>query len=145
MALLSKRCVYGLRAVLYVVARQEGRDYVPIGEIAEALGASFHFLTKILQDLTEQGLMLSSRGPAGGVMLTRSAREITVLELIESLDGPELFSECVLGLGGCGERKPCPLHASWAAQRKALRTLFAHATLGELGHKTLEAGLRLAD
>ena len=89
--------------------------------------------------------MVSSRGPAGGVALTRAAHEIKVLELIEGLDGPDIFRECVLGLDGCGARKPCPLHAGWTVQRKALRELFSKATLSEMGLETLESGLRLAD
>lgn len=143
MALLSKRSEYGLRAVLYLVTRQENRPYVSIREISESLGVSFHFLTKILQQLTEGGLLQSYRGPTGGVTLTRHPSTVTVLHLIEHLEGPELFSSCALGLEGCGERTPCPLHAVWVDQRKALRQLFSGATLAELGEKTVQSGLRL--
>ena len=144
MALLSKRCVYGLRATLYLVAHQEGRGYVSIKDIAEALEVSFHFLTKILQQLTEGGFLLSSRGSTGGVMMARPAGEISVLDVIECLDGPDLFQACVLGMEGCNERKPCPLHASWVSHRAELYKLFSHTTLDALGRETLELSLRLA-
>lgn len=145
MGLLSKRCEYGLRAVLFLVSQRERRPYVSIREISEALDVSFHFLTKILQQLTEGGLLTSYRGPTGGVALAREARSVTVLHLIECLEGPDLFKSCVLGLEGCGERKPCPLHGAWVSQRKALRDLFSQATLADLGHQTVQAGLRLGN
>ena len=144
MALLSKRCVYGLRATLYLVAHQEGQGFVSIKDIAEALAVSFHFLTKILQQLTEGGFLLSARGPSGGVMMARPAKEISVLDVIECLDGPDLFQACVLGLEGCNDHKPCPLHASWASHRAELHRLFSRTTLNQLGRETLELSLRLA-
>ena len=113
MGMLSKRCEYGLRAVLFLVAQRERRPYVSIREISDTLDVSFHFLTKILQALTEGGLLTSYRGPSGGVALARDAHEITVLNLIDCLEGPDLFRSCVLGLEGCCSRKPCPLHAYW--------------------------------
>lgn len=143
MGLLSKRCEYGLRAVLFLVAQREQRPYVPIREICDTLDLSFHFLTKILQQLTEHGLLTSYRGPTGGVALARDPRTVTVLDLIQCLEGPELFQSCVLGLDGCGDRKPCPLHAAWVGQRKALKDMFSRTSLAEIGKETLLAGMRL--
>lgn len=143
MGVLSKRCEYGLRAVLFLVAQRERRPYIAIREISDALDVSFHFLTKILQALTEGGFLTSYRGPSGGVALAREAHEITVLDLVECLEGPDLFRSCVLGLDGCGSRKPCPLHAEWTVQRKALRDMFSRTSLDALGKKTAADGLRL--
>lgn len=145
MSLLSKSCVYGMRAVLYVAGQPAGSRHVAISEIAKQLGLSFHFLTKILQGLTERGILLSYRGPRGGVALGRPADQITLLDIVEALDGKELFSSCILGLEGCGERKPCPLHRQWARQRAALRKALAGARLGTVGRQTQAGGFRLAD
>jgi Rrf2 family transcriptional regulator, iron-sulfur cluster assembly transcription factor len=145
MSLLSKSCVYGLRAAVYVVAKQDGRPYVSIREIADDLGISFHFLTKILQQLTESGIMLSYRGPKGGVALAKPAAKVSLMQVIESLDGPGVLRSCILGLEGCGDRKPCALHKEWASRRGELRDLFARSSLADVGRHTLEDGLRLAD
>lgn len=145
MALLSKRCVYGLRAAVFVAARPAGSPYVSIREIADELGLSFHFLTKILQQMTEAGFMESYRGPSGGVALAKDPRRISLLDLIDCIDGKTLFTECILGLKGCGERRPCPLHAEWVTRRAALRSLFERASLADVGQQTLEDRLRLAD
>jgi Rrf2 family protein len=145
MSLFSKSCTYGLRAVLFVVGKQGQRPFVPIHEIADHLGLSFHFLTKILQKLTEDGLMISYRGPKGGVTLAQPAREVSLMQIIESLDGPDLFTSCVLGLEGCGDRKPCPLHKRWTEERARLKKVFEGATLAEVSRRAVSADLRLAD
>lgn len=145
MTFLSKACAYGLRAVLYVAAHRGGRDYVPIREIADELGLSFHFLTKILQQLSERGLMISYRGPRGGVALARHPARITLLQVVEAIDGAELFSSCVLGLARCGERRPCPLHKAWVGERTTLRRIFERATVDSLAGEVNGRALRLSD
>ena len=129
--LLSKSAEYGIRATLYLTSlKQEG--YVSIRAISDELGISFHFLTKIFQKLTLAGLLRSFRGPNGGVALARPADQITLMDLVVALDGPALFTECMLGLPGCGERKPCPLHDAWRAERERLKTLFESTTLAAM-------------
>ncbi len=82
MEMLSGSCIYGLRAAIYVAAHTSNDSYVSIREISEKLGISFHFLTKILQRLTEGGVMKSHRGPGGGVTLARPAARISILEIV---------------------------------------------------------------
>ncbi|RMF85180.1 MAG: Rrf2 family transcriptional regulator [Nitrospirae bacterium] len=142
--LLSKACDYGLRAAVYVAARGKGR-YVPIAEVAEALGISFHFLTKTLQVLTQHQLLTSSRGPKGGVALARPAESITLRQVIEALDGSGLFERCVLGLDYCGDDDPCPLHDQWRAVRQQMVQLFGETTLASLAEAMEADGLRLTD
>ena len=129
--LLSSACEYGLRAAVYVASLDED-GHVPIRRISEALDISAPFLTKVLQQLTENGFMTSLRGPKGGVALARPPSEITIADVVTSIDGDALFTECVLGLPGCGEEAPCPLHEKWGAERARLAALFASLTLADL-------------
>lgn len=145
MSLLSKSCVYGLRASLYVAGFGGERKFVPIHEIAEQLDISFHFLTKILQQLTGAGILESYRGPSGGVMLAKPADEVSLLNIVSAIDGDAVFSECVLGLAGCGTHAPCPLHESWSAQRGKLLAALEGATLESLRDPVKAAELRLHD
>jgi Rrf2 family iron-sulfur cluster assembly transcriptional regulator len=140
--LLSKSCEYGLRATLHL-ASLDRSGYVSIREISDELDISYHFLTKIFQKLTQAGLLTSLRGPNGGVMLARPTHEITVMELVLAIDGADLFTECVLGLPGCGEQKPCPLHNAWAVERERLRLLFENRTLADLATDLKTLDLRL--
>ncbi|QXD16121.1 Rrf2 family transcriptional regulator [Rhodocaloribacter litoris] len=141
--LLSKSAEYGLRATLYLTAL-EPEGYVAIREISKELDISFHFLTKILQKLTEAGLIRSFRGPKGGVALARSPDRITLYDIVVAIDGPELFTECVLGLPGCGEHRLCPLHDAWRVERGRLQALLTGTTLATLAARIREEGLRLA-
>ena len=141
--LLSKSSEYGIRASLYLASREESQ-FVSIREISLKLDIPFHFLTKIFQKLTRVGLMKSFRGPNGGVALMRPAEEISLRDIIAAIHGSTLFTECVLGLPGCGHDKPCPLHASWGVVREQMETLFAGQSLADGADKMRVLDLRLA-
>lgn len=128
--------------MLYL-ASLDATEYVSIRSISEALHISFHFLTKTFQKLTDAGLLVSQRGPAGGVRLARPARQITPLEILVAIDGPALFTECVLGLPGCGNEKPCPLHEEWAAERSRLASMFETVSLADLSRGFRNGAYRL--
>ncbi|MEX0648852.1 MAG: Rrf2 family transcriptional regulator [Balneolaceae bacterium] len=140
--LLSKSCVYGLRASLYLASRGS-EEYVPIRTLSDKLEISFHFLTKILQQLTAEGLLESFKGPNGGVRLTRPGNEVPIIEVVIAIDGPGLFTDCALGLPGCGHAKPCPLHDKWADTRDGIREMFEKTTLTDLAKKGKAENLRL--
>jgi len=136
--MLSKSCEYGLRATLYL-ASLDHEGYTSIGTISEELDISFPFLTKIFQKLNEAGLLTSQRGPNGGVALTDAPDDIALYDIVVAIDGDDLFEECVLGLPGCGEAEPCPLHDPWSEKRKEVETMFRNATLAELPDMRLAA------
>lgn len=138
--ILSNACEYSLRATIYLAALDDDR-YVPIREISGKLGISFQFLTKVFQQLTRAGLMTSYRGPTGGVKLTASPAEVSVLDIVLAVDGPGLFRECILGLPGCGARVPCPLHNNWSVERERLRTLFSETSLKDVAEGLSLSGL----
>ena len=140
--LLSKSCVYGLRASLFLATRKNG-EYVPIRKMSDKLEISFHFLTKILQQLTSEGIMESFKGPNGGIRLSRDGKEIPLVDIVVAIDGPELLTECALGLPGCGTKNPCPLHDKWAETRDSIRDMLEHTTLTELVEKGEAENLRL--
>lgn len=132
MNFLSKRCVYGLRATIYVAAYGQARPFIPIREVAQKLDISFFFLTKILQQLTANGLMEASRGPRGGVALGRDAEQRSVMDVVETLDGRGQMKACILGLAACSHRRPCPIQVAWSRQRATLFAVLEHTTLADL-------------
>ncbi|HMO04784.1 MAG TPA: Rrf2 family transcriptional regulator [Kiritimatiellia bacterium] len=144
MSLISKSCEYGLRATLYIAARR-GDDYVSIRDISRDLDISFHFLTKILQKLTQHGILKSYRGPSGGVALARPVKSVSLLDVVQAIEDRELFTSCVLGLNECGEKTPCPLHAQWAQERARIQRMFRGTTLDKLAKPIAEGTLRLAN
>lgn len=142
MALLSKSCVYGIRATILMAIKIDS-DYISIKDIAKELNLSAHFLTKILQQLTFSGIVLSHRGPKGGVKFSRPIKEIKLIEIVAAIDGLSLFEECALGLQGCGKATPCPLHDKWSKHKVVLRELFETENLDKLATNVKDAGLRL--
>lgn len=129
--MLSKSCEYGLRAALYL-ASLDREGYVPIRSVSDELDISFPFLTKIFQQLNDAGLLTSHRGPKGGVALTKRPEEIPLYDIVVAIDGRDLFEECVLGLPGCGEAEPCPLHDRWSEEKERIERVFREKTLAEL-------------
>ncbi|WP_199222861.1 RrF2 family transcriptional regulator [Rhodohalobacter mucosus] len=142
--LLSKSCVYGLRASLYLASKDED-EFTPIKIMSEKLEISFHFLTKILQQLTADGLLESFKGPKGGVKLTKPGSKIALIDVVLAIDGPRLLTECVLGLPGCGLKNPCPLHDKWAVTRDSIRVMLQNTTLKDLAEKGKLENLRLTE
>ncbi len=113
--------------------------------MARELNISFHFLTKILQRLTEAGLLESARGPAGGVRLARPASRINLEEIVSVLEGEAFFSKCLLGLPECSGRNPCPLHQQWQTTREQLQRMLKAASLSKLAKQVRAGHIRLAD
>jgi Rrf2 family protein len=143
MRLLSKTCIYGIRAALYLASLEPEKAYIPIRQISEYLQLSFHFLTKIFQILTNHDIVISYRGPNGGVSLAKPANEIKLIDVILAIEGEEFFTGCVLALPSCNEEEPCPLHKYWSATRDSLKSIFEETTLAELKDRIETEGLRL--
>lgn len=145
--LLSKSCEYAIRTALHLAAATPasgGASYVAVREISDALNIPYHFLAKTVQTLTQVGLFASMRGPQGGLALARPADQIRLEEIVLAVDGPAIFRACVLGLPGCGDRKPCPLHDEWAPARERVRRMFADATLADTAERIQTGEFRLA-
>ena len=129
--LLSKTCAYAIRATIYLAIQKE-KQFVPIKEIAETLNLSFHFLTKIFQTLTKADFLESVKGPKGGVSLKKQPSETTIFDVIQIIDGKDIFNECVLDLPGCSDETPCPMHNTWGQLRKDLNKMLKTKTLESL-------------
>lgn len=141
--ILSKSCIYGIQSAIYVAAH-DADGYVSISQIASELQISFHFLTKVLQQLTQEGIMNSYRGPRGGVALAKNKADISLYDLVAAIDGTAIFTECMLGLPGCGVAEPCPAHDHWTRLRVELTGIAKRLSLKDLGDKASELNVRLA-
>jgi Rrf2 family iron-sulfur cluster assembly transcriptional regulator len=140
--LLSKSCNYGIRATIYLAIHHD-RKFIPIKEVANAQNISFHFLTKILQMLTKSGYINSIKGPHGGVSLKGDPDKLTVYDIILAIDGTKIFDECVLGLPGCSDKNPCPLHRIWRVVKEELRSELKSESISDLARQIKEGTIRL--
>lgn len=136
--MLSKSCQYALRAVVYIAEESSSNQLVGAQQMADDLQIPKHFLSKILQQLSRNKLISSTKGPNGGFYLTRENELVTIDRIIEVIDGPGLFTACVLGLPCCSSDHPCPLHAQAVDYRGGLYRKLKNLTIREL---TLVTGL----
>ncbi len=120
---LTREADYGIRSVLYL-SRQPFKKVSFVNEISEEYRIPRSFLAKILQKLVKAKIVRSYRGVKGGFSLARQAREITVLEVLEAIEGKLALNVCVSDKKKCTFSKHCPSHFLWLnVQAKVVETL----------------------
>ena len=91
------------------------------------------FLGKILQSLAKHKLLSSTKGPHGGFGLGKDSYQISLMDIVDIIDGQDDFNSCVLGLHTCTrEEMHCPIHRNYASIREQLKELFQHENVGAL-------------
>jgi Rrf2 family transcriptional regulator, iron-sulfur cluster assembly transcription factor len=137
--MLSNSCRYGIRAVIYVASHTSGENKIGIKQISADLDLPTPFLAKILQQLARQKILDSSKGPHGGFSLLKDPRNITLLDIVNTIDGYDTFTNCIMHKGTCegvaSEKKICPLHDDYEKTRADLIKLFSKKTIYELVRK----------
>jgi Rrf2 family protein len=116
---ITKQADYALRAVRYLSRLPEGEK---ASTSAIAIGEKIppSFLAKIISQLSIAGILHTARGARGGVYLSRSSKDISMLEVIEAIDGPIIFNECTVNPKICEFSKSCALHKVWCETRNDL-------------------------
>lgn len=132
----SKKCEYGLQAVLYMAAKEAG-CVCPSDEIARKLKIPKEFVSKILQNLTDSGIVDSKKGKSGGFMLAKDPSKIRLIDIVAAIDGLDIFNSCVLGFPSCSPDKPCPVHHKWGELRSKAYEMLASETLDKFKEKTI--------
>ncbi|MBN8581384.1 MAG: Rrf2 family transcriptional regulator [Anaerolineae bacterium] len=115
---ITRQADYAVRAVLHLARSGDTRTATSV--IAEEQKIPPSFLAKIISQLSIAGLLHTSRGARGGVTLARQAGEITLLEVIEAIDGPIQLNECVGNTNTCSFDKDCPLRPVWCEAQEEL-------------------------
>lgn len=120
---LSKGAEYAVRGMLHLSLKPQG-ETSDIEEISREAHVPAAYLAKIFQALARKGFVHSFRGPDGGFSLSRPPREITLLEIIETMEGPIYLNDCLIRPGFCQRDNICPVHDVWKeAQSKFLQHL----------------------
>jgi Rrf2 family protein len=130
--MLSKSCEYAIRGVAYIALNSEEDKRIGIKEIADELDLPAPFLAKILQTLVKAKILTSIKGPNGGFLLNRNPQKVTLLDVVEIIDGIETFRKCAIGLKKCSDHKPCPIHSEAKIYRDGLREVLAQKTLDKV-------------
>lgn len=130
MELIKRNSDYALRALVMMAANGPERAH-QVGRLAEDAGVPEGFLRKTFQRLYRAGIVSSKRGPAGGFSFAKEPADITVLEVLEAIQGPVAVNKCFLG-NGCGNKGTCKLRKSLAGVQQNIVDLFSDVTIETL-------------
>jgi len=124
----------GIRTVLYLALAEEDR-WVPGEEICRTQEISPTYLAKITRLLLKRGILSAVRGVGGGLRLGRPPETISMLEVIETLQGPLHFNECLIEPGTCERDSRCPVHPVWKQIKEGTERILALWTFSDLARQ----------
>lgn len=116
---ITRQADYAIRAVRYL-AHQGENQRSATSTVAKEMSIPPSFLAKIISQLSIAGLLHTSRGARGGVTLARDPKDISLLDVVEAIDGPILLNECVGDPGECEFANDCAMHPIWLEAQETL-------------------------
>jgi Rrf2 family protein len=128
---ITRQANYATRAILHL-ARAGKHDRVATSAVAREQQIPAAFLIKIISQLTNVGILQTARGRRGGVSLAREPRDITLLQVVEAIDGPIRLNECVTANGTCPFEGDCPMQPVWCDAQKELKARLGSTTFAQL-------------
>jgi len=128
--MITKKTEYAIRA-LWELANENGH-LATANQIAQRQCIPPKYLPQIVSELSRSGLLLSVRGYGGGIRLSRPAKEITVLEVIEAMQGKLWMFECQMGPCDCDFGPGCELKTVYDRAKTSLESIFGETNLSEI-------------
>lgn len=122
---------YGMQGVLHLADKGQGK-IIPLSEISEAREIPEKFLAKIFQALSRSGILRSHRGVRGGFTLAKAPSDITVKDVLESIQGPYHLTKCVPDPDSCPRASQCAMRDLLATAEKKMLDVFTSHTLEDL-------------
>lgn len=134
--MLSASCKYGIRAVIFIASRPDKKINTGLKQVADELKIPQPYLAKILQILSRKKILHSTKGPHGGFYILKPANELTLMDIIEAIDGGEFFDRCYVTGEKCNFDKPergvCILHNDLRKEKERLSAFFRSKTIESL-------------
>lgn len=127
--MLSNSCKYAIRSILYLAINGSEAQKISSKTIAEEIEIPAPFLAKILQTLSKEKIICSSKGPRGGFYLTNEELSKNLFEVVKCIDGESAFKNCLLGLHTCSDSNPCSLHSIMKSTKEVMKKELQHKTI----------------
>ncbi len=128
---ITRASEYAIRGVLYLSSQPEGSTCL-LSEISERQKIPPSFLSKIFQNLSRAGIVSSSRGTGGGFALIKHPRDITLLDVLQAIEGEISLNICLSNGETCENRPTCPVHEIWREAQEQLLSLLKSHNFAEL-------------
>lgn len=116
---ISRQTDYAVRVVLHLACLEEGAT-VSIAEISESRSLPVPFVRRLIRPLVARGILASSRGTSGGLRLGRKPSELSLLDVVEAIEGNLALNHCVDDQKGCPLAESCPVHSVWDGATRVL-------------------------
>ena len=129
--LYSRSAEYAIRALIPLAELPVG-EFALVKTLAAETSVPSHFLAKLLQDLARIGVLKSTKGPHGGFRLNMPAKEISMLRIVEAIDGPGRFDRCLCGGEECDEKSVCGMHDGWVVLRSRIMDYLGGTSIADL-------------
>ncbi len=125
---------YGIRSILYL-SRQPFKKISFVNEISEEYKIPRSFLAKILQKLVKARIVRSYRGVKGGFSLAKQARDISLLDVLEAIEGKMHVNLCLMDKKKCNFSKQCPVSSVWLNVQTKVSDILKKTTFDELARQ----------
>jgi Rrf2 family protein len=138
---VSRKVDYGLRAMVRLAKNPPGA-VMSFRDIAACEGIPDDYLAKIMRSLVVGKLVRSTRGPRGGYRLALPPSELTILDVIEAVEGPIAINACLESDGNCPKLEGCTLHGVFQRAQSAMIDVFRETLLADVlpAHATMPLG-----
>ena len=131
--MFSKSCEYAIRATIFIASKCCEERRVGLKEISLAIDSPIAFTAKILQILSKNKIVNSTKGVNGGYeIIEKNLKSIRLIQIVEAFDGSSVFSGCGLGLDNCSEEHPCPVHYEFKEIKARLMEMLQNTSLEQL-------------
>ena len=128
---LTRAGEYAVRCLLYVAGQGFGK-VVSRREIASAMQIPDQFLGKIAQQLARSGFIEIVQGAKGGYRLLKSPQKMTLLDVVEAVDGEIFLNDCLMKPDSCFRNPHCTVYLVWKKAREQLRETLREASFERL-------------
>ena len=135
---ISRQTDYAVRVVLHLACLEKGAQ-VSIAEISESRSLPMPFVRRLIKPLVTRGILVSARGSSGGIRLARPAGEISLLDVVQAMEGGMALNHCADADKGCPLSHSCPVQSVWVGATSVLerhleQVHFDSLALGPQGH-----------
>ncbi len=132
--MISKTGIHAALAMTFMAGLKPG-EFAGAAQIAKEIGAPQNYLGKLLNTLSNAGLLQSQKGYGGGFRLAKPAKRISLFDVIEPIDRVSRWGGCFMGRNKCREDNPCAVHHRWKKIREDYLDFLRTTSIDDLVEK----------
>jgi len=141
---ITRASDYAVRVMIHLAGSEPGAT-VRQAELSRATNVSGHFLSKVLQQLVRARLVRSQRGSGGGYVMAVPATSVSLLDVVQAMEGPVRLNQCIEEGPSCERKAWCPAHQVWAEAQAAVTHVLGSTSMAALAARAKSATYELHD